>query len=114
LRRRYYQGAGNAAGVETIRSAIDLLEARAQFDAPERPVHIRVAEHDDHIYLDLAVSRPNRPDGWQVVTFPPVRFRRAAGTLPLPFQAPNEFMLVRPLSIAAGDRWRASRQRPGS
>jgi hypothetical protein len=55
LRCRYYQETpATPRVVETIRSAIDLLQARAQFDAPERPVHIRVAEHDDHIYLDLA------------------------------------------------------------
>jgi hypothetical protein len=33
---------------------LDLLEARAQFDGPERAVHIRTAEHAGHIYLDLA------------------------------------------------------------
>ena len=46
LRRRYYEETGTAASAETIRSAVDLLEARAQFDAPERTVHVRVAEHD--------------------------------------------------------------------
>jgi len=88
LRRRYYEENGSAAGAEAIRSAIDLLEARAQFDAAERPVHIRLAEHDGHIYLDLADKDWRAvqigPDGWQVVTSPPVRFRRAAGMLPLP------------------------------
>jgi hypothetical protein len=54
LRRRYYEETGSAASTETIRSAVDLLEARAQFDAPERTVHIRVAEHDGRTYLDLA------------------------------------------------------------
>ena len=49
-----YDETGNAASTETIRSALDLLEARAQFDAPERTVHIRVAEHDGDTYLDLA------------------------------------------------------------
>ena len=39
-RRRYYEETGSAAGAQTITSAVDLLEARAQFDAPERPVHI--------------------------------------------------------------------------
>jgi hypothetical protein len=38
LRRCYYQATGTAAGAAVIRSALDLLEARAQFDAPERPV----------------------------------------------------------------------------
>jgi hypothetical protein len=62
--------------VETIRSALDLLEARAQFDAPERTVHTRVAEHDGDTYLDLADKDWRAvqigPDGWQVVTSPPV------------------------------------------
>jgi hypothetical protein len=88
LRRQYYEETGNAASAETIRSALDLLEARAQFDAPERTVHIRIAEHDGRIYLDLADKEWRavqiEPDGWQVVTSPPIRFRRAAGMLPLP------------------------------
>jgi hypothetical protein len=54
LRRRYYQANGGAASAAEIRSALDLLEARAQFDGPERPVHVRIAEHAGHIYLDLA------------------------------------------------------------
>jgi hypothetical protein len=54
LRRCYYQATGAAAGAGEIRSALDLLETRAQFDAPERTVHIRLAEHAGHIYLDLA------------------------------------------------------------
>jgi hypothetical protein len=54
LRRRYYQATGGAASAAEIRSALDLLEARAQFDGPERAVHVRTAEHAGHIYLDLA------------------------------------------------------------
>jgi hypothetical protein len=44
LRRCYYQATGAAARATVIGSALDLLEARAQFDAPERAVSIRVAE----------------------------------------------------------------------
>jgi hypothetical protein len=88
LRRRYYQETGIAASAEAIRSTVDLLEARAQFDAPERTVHIRIAEHDGCTYLDLADKDWRAvqigPDGWQVVTSPPIRFRRAPGMLPLP------------------------------
>jgi hypothetical protein len=54
LRRQYYEENGSAASPATVSLAVDLLEARAQFDAPERTVHIRVAEHDGCIYLDLA------------------------------------------------------------
>jgi hypothetical protein len=121
LRRRYYEETGGAASVETIRSALDLLEARAQFDAPERTVHTRVAEHNGDTYLDLADKDWRAvqigPDGWQVVTSPPVRFRRAAGMLPLPIPqrggsiealaaflnlpAPDEFVLVVAWLLAA-------------
>ena len=51
-------------------------------------VHVRVAEHEGHIYLDLADGAWHAvdigPDGWRVVGKPPVRFRRPAGLLPLP------------------------------
>src|SRR5215470_17027687 len=88
LRRRYYQTTGNAASAAEIRSALDLLEARAQFDGPQQTVHIRTAEHAGHIYLDLADDHWRAveigPDGWRVIGCAPVRFRRSAGMLPLP------------------------------
>jgi hypothetical protein len=88
LRRRYYQATGDAATAAKIRSALDLLEARAQFDGPERAVYVRIAEHAGHIYLDLADEQWRvvdiGPDGWHVIGCPPVRFRRPAGISPLP------------------------------
>jgi hypothetical protein len=88
LRCCYYEATGEAASSSEIRSALDLLEARAQFEALERSVHVRVAEHDGHIYLDLADEQWRAVeigrDGWRVNKCPPVRFRRPAGMLPLP------------------------------
>jgi hypothetical protein len=88
LRRRFYEATGAAASAGEIRSALDLLETRAQFDGPERAVHIRIAEHAGHIYLDLADEHWRavdiEPDGWRIIECPPVRFRRAPGMLPLP------------------------------
>jgi hypothetical protein len=88
LRRRYYEATGSTLGSQTISSELDLLEARAQFDAPERSVHTRIAEHAGHVYLDLADAHWRAveigPDGWRVNKYPPVRFRRPAGMLPLP------------------------------
>jgi len=88
LRRCHYQATGEAASAAEIRSALDLLEAWALFDGPERIVYIRTAEHDGHIYLDLADEHWRAvdigPDGWRLIGFPPVRFRRPAGMLPLP------------------------------
>ena len=88
VRRCYYMATGTAAGTAVIRSALDLLEARAQFDAPERAVNIRVAEHAGRLYLDLADEHWRAVaidcDGWRVVGCPLVRFRRSPGMLPLP------------------------------
>ena len=88
LRRRYYEATGAAASAGEIRSALDLLETRAQFDGPERAVHIRIAEYAGHIYLDLADEHWRavdiEPDGWRIIERPPVRSRRAPGMLPLP------------------------------
>lgn len=88
LRRCYYKASGAAPSAAEIRSALDLLEARAQFDGPERTVHVRLAEYAGHIYLDLADEHWRvveiGPDGWRVIDCAPVRFRRSPGMLPLP------------------------------
>ena len=69
LRRKYYEATGAAAGSGAINSALDLLEARAQFEAPRRAIYLRVAEHDGRIYLDLADELWRAveigPEGWQ-------------------------------------------------
>src|SRR2546430_7774375 len=62
VRRCYYRATGAAPSGSAIGSALDLLEARAQFDAPERAVNIRIAEHAGRIYLDLA------DEYWRAVT----------------------------------------------
>jgi hypothetical protein len=65
-----------------------VIEANAHYDAPARTTFLRIGEHDGKLYLDLcdpawrAVEIDR--DGWRVVDKPPVRFRRAAGMLPLP------------------------------
>src|ERR1700730_4086935 len=88
VRRCYYQATGAAAGAAVIGSTLHLLEARAQLDAPERAVNIRIAEHDGRLYLDLADEHWRAvaigPDGWRVLGCPPVRLRRSPGMLPLP------------------------------
>jgi hypothetical protein len=91
VRRRYFEKTRDALSARDLNSALNLIEARAQFEGPERMVHIRVAEHEGHIYLDLA-DRAWRaveigPDGWRMIKEPPVRFRRPAGLLPLPIPA---------------------------
>ena len=88
LRRSYYADRGSAPNGEALKSAVETLDARAQFDGVRRDVFLRVGQHEGSIYLDLA-DREWRaveigPKSWRVVARPPVRFRRPAGMLPLP------------------------------
>jgi hypothetical protein len=54
LRHRYYKAPGLPAERGAIGSALDLLEARAQFHAPRQDIYVRAAERDGCICLDLA------------------------------------------------------------
>jgi hypothetical protein len=87
-RRLYYTAEGKAAGAQAVEDALGVLESKALFDGPELPVYVRAAEHEGRIYLDLADPEWRavevRPDGWHIITRPPVRFRRPKGMLPLP------------------------------
>ena len=88
LRRRHYETTRTALSAREIQSLLDLLEAYAQFECPRRAIYVRLAEHEGHIYLDLADEHWRvveiGPDGWRVIGAPPVRFRRPAGMLALP------------------------------
>jgi hypothetical protein len=88
LRHQYFEATRDALSAAALNTALNLLEARAQFEGPEPMVDVRVAEHEGHIYLDLAdtawQAAEISPDGWRVVAEPPVRFRRPPGMLPLP------------------------------
>ena len=88
LARRFFEATQGAPSSEALQSALNVIEAKAHFDAPERTVHIRVGGLDGRLYLDLcdATWRAVGIDatGWRVIENPPVRFRRAAGMQPLP------------------------------
>ena len=88
LNRRYYERTGGAPGREVREVVLDTLQAKACFDAPERPVALRVAEHEGKLYLDLCDGSWRAVEigqnGWRVVDCPPVRFRRTPGMKPLP------------------------------
>ncbi len=85
---RYYLVTQKSAGSEAVQQAISTLEAIAVYSKPEREIHLRIAEHDGKIYIDLADDTWRcveiSVEGWQLVSSAPVRFRRVAGTLPLP------------------------------
>ena len=88
LARQLYIRSGGAPNSEALKSALNIIEATARFDARVRTVHVRVGELGDKLYLDLADQQWRaveiNSNGWRVVADPPVRFRRPAGMLPLP------------------------------
>jgi hypothetical protein len=83
LARRYFQTTRSAPNSEALQSALNVIEAKAQFDSPTRPVYVRVGGLDDKLYLDLGDSTWQAVEidatGWRVVDRPPVRFRRPGG-----------------------------------
>ncbi len=83
----YFRQYGKAAPQQALSDALLVLEGQA-CDAQETELHIRVAEHDGALWLDLgdATARAVRitRTGWQVLDDPPVRFKRTTLQLPLP------------------------------
>jgi hypothetical protein len=88
LARRFFEETRGAPSSEAMNSALNVIEANAQFDAPEREVFVRVGGANGRLYLDLADETWQAVEvdatGWRVIDKPPVRFRRAAGMRPLP------------------------------
>jgi hypothetical protein len=88
LRRAYFLQEKAAPSAQALQDALGILEGMALFEGDEHAAHVRVAEHEGRIYLDMA-DRAWRAvevdaEGWRVVKRPPVRFRRPRGLLPLP------------------------------
>jgi hypothetical protein len=85
LARRFYEETDRAPSSEALQSALNVIEAKAHFDAPERVVSVRVGGFEGRLYLDLgdATWRAVEIDacGWRIVDNPPLRFRRSAGML---------------------------------
>jgi hypothetical protein len=88
LSRAFYQRYQTAPNEQAYQEARGVLEGQAIFDGLTHKVWLRTARHEDAIYLDLcdddwrAVKITS--SGWEVVSNPPIRFRRAKGMLALP------------------------------
>jgi hypothetical protein len=85
----FYKRQGKAPQSEIFSSTIKLLDAKALFEGPLRPVWVRVADYKGAIYLDLANEKWEAVKVttacWEVEADPPVCFRRPRSMLPLPY-----------------------------
>ncbi|HST24144.1 MAG TPA: hypothetical protein VLR90_23785 [Blastocatellia bacterium] len=88
LMQRFYKENDKVASTQALQDALAVLEAKANFDGPECSVHLRIGGDKDTIYIDLGNDKWEcvriTKDGWQVISDPPIKFRRAKGILPLP------------------------------
>jgi hypothetical protein len=75
LAHGYFQKTEGAPSSEALQSALNVIEAKAHFDAPERVVHIRVGGLDGRLYLDLVDETWRVVEisttGWRVIDNPP-------------------------------------------
>ena len=123
LARMFYFAEQQSANASAMTDALMTIEGRARYDHDERSVHLRVAEHDDRICIDLC-DRHWRAiqigaDGWKVLDEPPVKFVRARGMQALPVPTRGETSLLwRFLNVKnAGDKrlvlaWLLAAMRP--
>ncbi|HMI88548.1 MAG TPA: bifunctional DNA primase/polymerase [Polyangiaceae bacterium] len=109
LVHRFYKSTGKSAPERAVKEACNLLAARARFDGSERRVHVRIAEVDEAIYVDLGDdcwrAIKIAADGWDVVDAPPVRFirGRGMGTLPDPIRGGQIAGLAHLLNLSSED-----------
>ena len=108
----FYEAEEAAIGGQGATDAVDVLAAKAIHDGPEHDVYVRLAYGPDgEIYLDLGddsweVVRITS-DGWEIVSEPPVRFRRPRGLRALPRPVRNGRLddLRRLLNLDADRDW---------
>ena len=112
LIHRFYQKTGKPPGSQALQDAISLLDAKAQFDSPERKAFTRVAAgSDNRIFIDLCNREWEAIEisctGWRVVRDPPVRFRRPRSAEPLPIPTRNGSVsgLRRLINIGDDSNW---------
>lgn len=100
--REHRAPSGNA-----VADAARVLVNLARTAGPERRVHVRIAQHEGAVYVDLANAQREAvtitPGGWTAGSCPPdVAFYRAPGMLPLPTsERDGSFDLLWPLLTVA-------------
>ncbi len=84
----FYTTTERAANNEALATAMNVLEAKATFDGRQLALYNRFAMRDGSIYIDVADSEWRvirvTEDGWEVMSKPPVLFRRYSHQMALP------------------------------
>lgn len=93
LSHKLYERTGQVPSSSRANDILRVLEGQALFSSPEIPVHLRVAEHNGGIVIDLCNASWEcvvvDATGWHVEKISPVKFRRTRGMLALPTPLPD-------------------------
>jgi hypothetical protein len=107
-----YVSSGEMPSDTCLRNGIGILKGEARFSSPCKPIHVRLAQQESVIYLDLGDKewRVIRIDieGWRLDGQFPVKFWRPPGMLPLPLPVEGGNVdELRPFTIVGHDNdWR--------
>ena len=78
---------GETASATNLKSVITLLEGIALYDGHEYELHVRKAEQDGKIYVDMGDASWKAieisKDGWKIIDSCPIRFFRPKSLLPM-------------------------------
>ncbi len=84
LAQQFFDLEERAPNTDSMSQALQVLEGYAVFRGSKHALHLRVAEYDGAFWYDLADPewRAVRvtPEGWEVVSNPPILFRRHLNT----------------------------------
>lgn len=111
LQYRYFTRYSSAPSDQAMKEALATLSGQARFRGGCYPVRVRVADHDGAIYLDLANKQWEcvkiTAQGWEIITNPPVKFRRpyGQGALPTPVKGGSVDTLRRFVNVGSEDDW---------
>lgn len=76
-----------------IKDTLKAFRLKSLYDGQQRNVHVRAAEENGVLYVDLADGAWRAvqvgPEGWRIVDNPDVKFRRTLGMAPLPEPQPG-------------------------
>jgi hypothetical protein len=88
IKHQFYKIQGKPPGTQSLQEALGVIEATAQFEGKKKDVFIRLASSGGAVYIDLVNEKWEAieicPNGWKVISDPPVKFRRTRGMMALP------------------------------
>ena len=110
LAHKFYEEQGKPAGGQAFSDSIAQIEARAQFEGSQKDVFTRMAFLEGRVFIDLCNNRWECVEisktGYQVLSEPPVKFRRSRGMKALPYPVKGNMASLKAfLNVKGNSDW---------